>query len=178
MVPLRPDMVGQSTWYEAFDDGDGYTVNITAGQGDCEAGCIDQHVWRYQVDRDGSIVLTGEDGEPVEVPPATGGEGDVHVVVQLTAGPVCPVEQNPPDPGCAARSVANAEVKIFDADGNQVATSTSDEEGLVAFDVPAGAYYVVPASVEGLMGTPEAQAFSALGGDQVGLVFGYDTGIR
>ncbi len=50
--------------------------------------------------------------------------------------------------------------------------------GLLVFDVPAGAYYVVPATVEGLMGTPEAQAFSALGGDQVGLLFGYDTGIR
>src|SRR5688500_3230666 len=36
MVPLRADMIGQSTWYEAFEDGDGYTVKITAGEGDCE----------------------------------------------------------------------------------------------------------------------------------------------
>ncbi len=67
MVPLRPDMIGQSTWYEAFEDGDGFAVNITAGSGDCQAGCIDQHVWRYHVDRVGNVELTGEDGEPVEV---------------------------------------------------------------------------------------------------------------
>ena len=171
-------MIGQSSWYEAFEDGDGFAVNITAGQGDCQAGCIDQHVWRYHVDREGNVELTGEDGEPVDVTPGQGGEGDVRVVVQLSAGPVCPVEQIPPDPKCDARSVANANVTIFEADGNEVATATSDDAGQLAFAVPAGAYYVVPATVEGLMGTAEAQAFSALGGDQVGLLFLFDTGIR
>ncbi len=178
MVPLRADMIGQSSWYEAFEDGDGFGVNITVGQGDCQAGCIEQHVWRYHVDRDGTVELVGDDGEPVDVQPGVGGEGNVRVVVQLTAGPVCPVEQVPADPNCAARAVANADVTIFDADGNEIATAKSDDEGNVAFDVAAGAYYVVPATVEGVMGTPEAQAFAALGGDQVGLLFGYDTGIR
>ena len=50
MSPLRPDMIGQSTWYEAFADGDGFTVNITVGQGDCQAGCIERHTWSYRVD--------------------------------------------------------------------------------------------------------------------------------
>jgi hypothetical protein len=178
MVPLRPDMIGQSSWYEAFADGDGYAVNITVGQGDCEAGCIDRHTWRYHVTADGTVELTGEDGEPVDVPPASGGDGDVQVVVLLTAGPTCPVVTNPPDPSCDARPVTNASVTIFDAAGNEVSTAQSDAQGNVVFEVPEGAYFVVPAEVEGLMGTPEAQAFAALGGDHVGLFFGYDTGIR
>jgi hypothetical protein len=178
MVPLRADMIGQSSWYESFEDGDGFAVNITVGSGDCPAGCIDQHVWHYRVDREGKVELIGEDGEDVQIEPGTGGAGDVNVVMQLTAGPTCPVETIPADPNCAGRAVANAELKIFDAQGNEVGTTTSDAEGVAHFAVPAGAYFVVPAPAEGLMGTPDAQAFSALGGDQVGLLFGYDTGIR
>ena len=178
MLPLRSDMIGQATWYEAFEDGSGFAVNITAGSGDCMAGCIERHTWHYTVDREGNVQLTGEDGEDVDVTPGTGGEGDVNVVVQLTSGPVCPVEQVPPDPDCAGRSVANADVTVYDAQGNEVGTATSNADGMAAVTVPAGAYYVVPATVDGLMGTPEAQAFSALGGDQVGLLFTYDTGIR
>ena len=178
MSPLRSDMVGQSTWYEATAGIDSYLVDITAGSGDCQAGCIDQHVWHYEVELDGNVSLIGDDGEPVDVTPGTGGDGDVQVVVQLTAGPTCPVETVPPDPNCAGRSVANADVTIFDAQGNEIGTATSNSDGMVEFTVPAGAYFVVPATAEGLMGTPEAQAFSALGGDQVGLLFAYDTGIR
>jgi hypothetical protein len=171
-------MVGQSTWYEASESGDGYAVSITAGQGDCIAGCIDKHVWQYTVDHEGNVELTGEDGEPIDVTPGTGGEGDVDVVAQLTAGPTCPVEQVPPAPDCAARAVANAAVSIFDAQGNEVGGTTSNADGMAAFSVPAGAYYVVPAPAEGMMGNAEAQAFSALGGDEVALLFAYDTGIR
>ena len=178
MVPLRADMIGQSTWYEAFAGIDSFLVNITVGSGDCMAGCIDQHVWHYEVDSGGNVSLIGENGDAVDVNPGTGGDGDVTVVVQLTAGPTCPVETIPPDPNCAGRSVANAEVTIFDAQGNQIDMATSDADGMAEFAVPAGAYFVVPAPAEGLMGTPEAQAFSALGGDQVGLLFAYDTGIR
>lgn len=178
MIPLRPDMIGQSSWYEAFESADGFTVNITVGQGDCQAGCIDRHTWQYNVDQGGTVELVGEDGPPIAVQPGGGGEDQAHVTIQLTAGPVCPVETVPPDPNCAARAVSGADVTIFKADGSEVATTTSDGEGNVVFEIPAGAYYVVAGVVEGLMGTPEAQAFAVLGGDQVGLLFGYDTGIR
>jgi hypothetical protein len=177
MVPLRPDMIGQSSWYEAFEDADGYTVNITVGQGDCQAGCIEQHTWHYHVDHAGVVELVGEDGEPIDVPPGEG-VGDVLVTVNLTAGPVCPVEQFPPDPNCAPRPVQEAEVVLYSADRTEVARGNSDDEGNVTFQVPAGAYYAVASPAQGLMGTPEPQAFSALGGDQVGLLLGYDTGIR
>ena len=50
--------------------------------------------------------------------------------------------------------------------------------GWRSFDLPGGAYYVEVEAVKGLMGAAEAQAFAFLGGDQVDLLFGYDTGIR
>lgn len=178
MVPLRPDMIGQSSWYEALEATDGFTVNITVGQGDCQAGCIERHTWQYHVDYDGNVELVGENGPPIVVPPGPGGDGDARVTIVLTAGPVCPVEQIPADPDCAPRAVSEATVTIFKADGTEVASTTSDDEGQVVLDVPAGAYYVVATPVDGLMGSPEAQAFSVLAGDQVGLLFQYDTGIR
>ena len=48
MVPLRSDLIGASMWYEAIISRDGgFAVNITAGSGDCMAGCINQHTWHY-----------------------------------------------------------------------------------------------------------------------------------
>jgi len=178
MMALRPDMVGQSSWYEVVADGTGFTVSITVGQGDCQAGCIERHTWQYHVDTHGSVVLVGETGDDIGMQPPVGGDGPAQITVDLTAGPTCPVEQNPPDPNCDDRPVKNAEVKLFDANGTLVATETSDDDGRVVFQVPSGAYYLEPQPAEGLMGTPEAQAVSVLGGDQSGLLFGYDTGIR
>lgn len=178
MVPLRSDLIGASMWYEAFEAVDGYTVAITAGAGDCESGCIERHVWNYHVDHDATISLTGEEGDDVDVEPVGGGSGPAQVTVQLTAGPVCPVEQVPPDPNCEARSVANAEVVIRDTSGVEVGRGTSDSEGVVTFELGAGAYYAEAQPVEGLMGTPEAQAFSVVGGGTAGLLMSYDTGIR
>lgn len=178
MVPLRPDLIGASMWYEAFEAIDGYAVVITAGSGDCESGCIERHVWNYHVDHDAAISLTGEEGDDVDVEPVAGGPGSARVTVQLTAGPVCPVEQVPPNPKCEDRAVANAEVVIRDTSGVEVGRATSNGDGIVAFDLSAGAYYAEAQPVEGLMGTPEAQAFSVVGGGAAGLLMGYDTGIR
>ncbi len=178
MTPLRSDMVGQSAWYEAFAADGGYSVAITMGSGDCQAGCIDRHTWTYQVDLGGTITLVGDEGDDVEISAPNGDGTPVTVNVTLTAGPICPVEQAPPNPDCAPRSVANAEVVLRDGDGLELARATSDAQGKVSFRVPAGAYYVEAQPVEGLMGTAQAVAFAAVGGDSVGLVLEYDTGIR
>jgi hypothetical protein len=178
MMPLRPDLIGASMWYEASEDGDGFAVKITAGSGDCQAGCMNKHNWNYTVDRDGTVTLASEDGDPVVVNPVGGLDGPARVTIQLTAGPVCPVEQNPPDPNCAGRAVANAEVVIYDANGVEIDRAMSDQDGMVTIEVPGGSYYVVPQPVEGLMGTPEAAAFSVPGSGSADLVFSYDTGIR
>jgi hypothetical protein len=178
MVPLRPDLIGASMWYEAFEAADGFTVTITAGAGDCQSGCIERHNWHYHVDYDGTVTLASEDGDDVEVEPVGAQDGPALVTVQLTAGPVCPVAQDPPDPNCDDRSVANADVVIYDPSGAEVGRGTSDGAGIATFELSAGAYYAEAQPVEGLMGTPEAQAFSVVGSGRADLLMGYDTGIR
>jgi hypothetical protein len=178
MQPLRSDMIGQSAWYDAAEDADGFSVVITVGAGDCQAGCIERHTWSYHVDRDGTVTLIGDEGDDITLEPPVPSDDDLTLNVLLVAGPVCPVEQNPPDPACAPRPVVNAGVQVFNAAGQMVGEGVSDDSGIVSMQLPSGAYYVVPAPVEGLMGTAAAQAFAAVGGDQVDLVLGYDTGIR
>ena len=63
MQPLLPNLIGQSAWYEAFADGDGFAVRITVGAGDCQAGCIEHHTWNYAVARDGTITLVSDEGD-------------------------------------------------------------------------------------------------------------------
>src|SRR5687767_1037619 len=65
MQPLRADLIGQSTWFEASEDGTGFAVNVTVGAGDCMAGCIERHKWSYHVDRDGTVALVGEQGDDI-----------------------------------------------------------------------------------------------------------------
>ncbi len=178
MVPLRTDMVGQSAWYEATETVDGFTVVITIGSGDCQAGCIDRHTWTYDVARDGTITLAAEEGDDVEFSPPVGTDAPVALTVTLVAGPICPVEQMPPARDCAPRPVANAEVVLRATDGGEVDRAASDANGVVTFEAAAGAYFVEADVAEGMMLAPDAQAFSAVGGDSVGLVLAYDTGIR
>jgi hypothetical protein len=178
MAPLQADVIGQSAWYEASEETPGYAVMVTVGAGDCQAGCIERHSWRYHVDIDGTVTLVSEEGDNIGLPPADGTGDPFLLRVRLVAGPVCPVVQNPPDPACAPRPVGGVEVLVFNAYGQHVGEAVSDERGLITMQLPSGAYYVVPAPVEGLTGTAAAQAFAAVGGDQVNLVLSYDTGIR
>jgi hypothetical protein len=178
MGPLLPDVVGQSAWYEANEEVNGFAVKITVGQGDCQAGCIERHIWTYHVDYDGTVTLVADEGAAISLPPGNGTADPLTLRVSLTAGPVCPVERNPPDPACAPRPVVNVEIAVFDASGNQVASAVSDEAGVAAAQLPAGAYYVVAPPVQGLMGKAQPLAFAGVGGDTVSLVFSYDTGIR
>jgi hypothetical protein len=63
---LRPDVIGASRWWEAEAlDGGGYRIEITIGWGDCPAGCIERHVWTYEVDASGGVELVSEAGDPV-----------------------------------------------------------------------------------------------------------------
>lgn len=176
--PLMPDIIGQSSWYEASEEAGGYAVKITVGAGDCQAGCIERHTWTYHVDLDGTVTLIGDEGDDIGLPTDEGTADPLSLRITLSAGPVCPVEQNPPDPACAPRPVANVEVLVFDPSGQQVGEGVSDDHGLINMQLPAGAYYVVAAPVEGLMRNAEPLAFAGVGGDSVALVMGYDTGIR
>ena len=74
-----PDMIGQSSWYEATPaSGVGaFIVTMRVGWGDCPSGCIDEHVWTYAVAPDGAVTLQKETGTdpPANAWPANGGGG-------------------------------------------------------------------------------------------------------
>jgi hypothetical protein len=122
------------------------------------------------------LVVLAIPGCPAAPSPAGTGVIDVEVL----AGPVCPVETDPPDPDCAPRPVADALVLVQPADGRDivVAQGMTDADGRVRLEVPPGDYIVLGAAVEGLMGTPEPASVS-VGQDQtVPISLAYDTGIR
>src|SRR5688572_7643363 len=83
-------------------------------------------------------------------------EPDRAVTLSGTAvsGPSCPVLTEPPDPACADRPVADAEMVIVDEAGNEVARVKTDGEGRFSVELVAGEYLLVPQPVNGLMGTP------------------------
>jgi hypothetical protein len=73
-IELTPDIIGASKWWEATAvAGGGYHVTITIGWGDCPSGCIDEHVWDFEVSADGQVTLLGESGDPI---PSGGTPGD------------------------------------------------------------------------------------------------------
>jgi len=65
IAPLRPDVIGASRWYVATPIIGGYSIEVTIGWGDCPAGCIERHVWTYEVAANGTVTLTSESGDPV-----------------------------------------------------------------------------------------------------------------
>ncbi len=96
----------------------------------------------------------------------------------LLAGPVCPVETDPPDPFCSPAPVAGALVTVVGADGVEIET-TSDDEGFFKIQVPPEDVTIRFGDVPGLMGTP-ADVTARVLEDQtlnLGDIF-YDTGIR
>ena len=103
----------------------------------------------------------------------------LHLVTGRTvAGPVCPVETNPPDPACAPRSVSGAVIEVFDEEGDLIATVTTDGAGTFAVELADGRYQLVPSSVEGLLGTAASIELAVAGQPvEVGNLV-YDTGIR
>jgi hypothetical protein len=87
------------------------------------------------------------------------------------------VVQNPPDPQCADRPVADAEIVITNATGDRVDSVRTDADGRFTIAVPEGDYTFTPQPVDGLMGTPSPQSATA-GASAITLSFDYDTGIR
>jgi hypothetical protein len=179
MGPFDREMIGQSAWYQAEPDGDGFTVNVYLGWGDCPAGCIESHRWSYAVAADGTVTLLGEEGPPVptEVWPSPSGTGLSGVFVTAVAGPICPVE-NPEDPNCAPRPVAGAVVIVRDARGDEVARATTADDGHAFIELPQGSYVIEAQPVEGLMSAPGAYVFDVPGEGEAQALLGYDTGIR
>ena len=98
----------------------------------------------------------------------------------ITAGPVCPVEQSPPDPQCAPRPVEGAVVVATNASGEEVGRTTSAADGSYELAVTESGYVLITAlPVAGLMGTPSPVSLTLIAPSEVHrLDFEYDTGIR
>jgi hypothetical protein len=183
IAPRNPDAIGQSAWYEvAPASGVGaFVVTVRIGWGDCEAGCIDEHVWHQAVGPDGAVSVVSETGPavPEDAWPSPNGAGQkTGIGGVVTAGPVCPVEKNPPDPACAPRPVAGAVLVVQDAAGTEVARITTEADGTFFAELPAGFYVVTPQPANGLMGTAGPQSVTVTDGAAVRLDLTYDTGIR
>lgn len=94
------------------------------------------------------------------------------------AGPVCPVQQAPPDPDCADRPVEDAVIDVEAAGGVWVARIQTGEDGTFSVVLPPGTYTFVPQPVEGFMGTAPEQDVVVVDGNVDGVDIPYDTGIR
>jgi hypothetical protein len=180
--PVDPDVIGQSSWYTVTPaSGVGaYIVEIRVGWGDCQAGCIDEHVWTYVVQPDGSVALQSERGDPVPGdawPKPTDGGGETGISGVAVAGPTCPVE-TVGDPACAPRQVPNATIVVVDAGGADVGSVVTGLDGAFFIALPAGDYTLTGWPVEGLMGTPDPTAVTVTDGAVTEVQLSYDTGIR
>jgi len=94
------------------------------------------------------------------------------------AGPTCPVMQDPPDPECDDRAVADAVLVIEDASGTEIASVRTGADGTFAVSLSTGSYSLVPQPVEGLLGTAEPRDFEIVDGPVTDIDLAYDTGIR
>jgi hypothetical protein len=112
--------------------------------------------------------------------PSPGGSSAARTGIagRASAGPVCPVEQVPPNPSCADRPVPGAAIVVRDASGARVATATTAPDGTFFVETPPGDFTVEPAAVAGLMGTAAPQHVTVSAGATSTVELSYDTGIR
>ena len=170
------NLIGQANWYQVASAGDGWNVTVRLGWGDCPAGCIGQHRWEFHVSRAGAVGQKGQSGDPLPFALSRGATGIWGVAL---AGPTCPVDRQPPLPGCAPRPVAGAVVVIQDAAGTQVASTTTRADGTFEVEVGPGAYRILPQAVPGMLGTAQPTEVTVQAGKATsGITLSYDTGIR
>ena len=110
-------------------------------------------------------------------PPADDATGTLRG--EVLAGPVCPVVTEPPDPDCADRPVAGAELvlEVGSGNGGQIRV-IADENGLFELVLTAGPYTLIPQPVEGLLGTAAPVSLEIGAGTTTEISVVYDTGIR
>ena len=106
--------------------------------------------------------------------------GSPSVTGTVTAGPVCPVETVPPNPGCAPRPVAGAVIVATGADGQEVGRATTAADGSYQMVVgETGTVTISALPVAGLMRVPAPMNVTLTSpGETERIDLQYDTGIR
>ncbi|MDH3251101.1 MAG: DUF6174 domain-containing protein, partial [Acidimicrobiia bacterium] len=94
------------------------------------------------------------------------------------AGPQCPVQKFPPDPGCADLPVEGAEIVLTQAGSDVKIPVLTDANGRISIGLEPGLWIVTPQPVEGLLGTAEATEITIRSQRVTEVTAGYDTGIR
>jgi hypothetical protein len=125
-------------------------------------------------------VACGSPGSAGGTRPSIAG-GPSSITGTVTAGPVCPVEHNPPASGCAPRAIAGATIVVSDSSGTRIASATTAPDGSYLLPVGrAGAFTVSGEPVTGLMGLPKpvSVTLSSAAGMTATADLEYDTGIR
>ena len=112
---------------------------------------------------------------------------------RVTASPICPVETDPPQPGCEPAPLKDVVIEVRDASGRLVNFGESAGDGSYEIDLAPGDYSVcaLPLDLDApLPETSEPPALPALptppapvdvtvpAGARVTVDFDYDTGIR
>lgn len=117
--------------------------------------------------------------------PAAGARGHKHrrnhatsgVRGTVTAGPVCPVQMDPPDPSCADRPIAATLTLSRGPDGGGfVARGSSGADGTFVIHAAPGHYTLSASSREAMQCTPQPVDVGANG--FTGVLVHCDTGIR
>lgn len=183
--PRDPNLIGQASWWQgAQAAGGAWTVTVSVGWGDCQAGCINNHVWGWQVAHDGSLTFVSQTGPALPEDQQAALAAAVRssgMGGEVTAGPICPVER-PGDSAfsaaCAARAVAGAVLVVQDGSGKEVARFTTDASGLFRIDLAPGTYTLAARPVNGLMRAAPPQSVTVVQGRMTVVAVSYDTGIR
>ena len=123
-----------------------------------------------------SVVLLAACGDADD--PGQEPVGIATLQVTALAGPVCPVEADPPSPDCAPQPVEMAVIVVTGPEGAEVDRDTTGSDGTVVLEVTAGELTIEPQPVEGLLGTAAAVAITVADGQVLRVTVDYDTGIR
>ena len=97
---------------------------------------------------------------------------------RVVAGPVCPVETDPPDPACAPQPVPSAEITVINLDTGSQTVAITDTQGRFRIEIEAGTVQLTGETVQGLIGVPDPVEITATPGDRHVINLTYDTGIR
>jgi hypothetical protein len=105
-------------------------------------------------------------------------DSSATITGRLVAGPICPVETNPPDPDCAPRPVPDTEVIATLSDGTELRI-VSSLDGTFRIALPPGEVVITFAVDEASMLAPDPITATIVANQTLDLGdLTYDTGIR